>query len=41
MRSNIGVDSIIDKMRENRLRWLKHVFRKEEREEVQLKRKYI
>ena len=30
IRGSIGVASIVDKMRENRLRWLGHVLRREE-----------
>ena len=36
IRGSIGVASIVDKMRENRLRWLGHVLRREETEAVRL-----
>ena len=38
IRGSIGVASIVDKMRENRLRWLGHVLRREETEAVRLVR---
>ena len=36
IRGSIGVASIVDKMRENILRWLRHVLRREETEAVRL-----
>ena len=38
IRGSIGVASIVDKMRENRLRWFGHVLRREETEAVRLVR---
>ena len=38
IRGSIGVASIVDKLRENRLRWLGHVLRREETEAVKLVR---
>ena len=36
VRGSIGVASIVDKMRENRLRWLGHVMRREETSAVRV-----
>lgn len=34
VKGSIGMASIVDKMQENRLRWLGHVLRREKTEEV-------
>eukprot|EP00102_Acyrthosiphon_pisum_P026090 XP_016663300.1 PREDICTED: uncharacterized protein LOC107884852 [Acyrthosiphon pisum] len=39
IRDSIGVASIVDKMRENRLRWLGHVLRREKTEAISVAKK--
>jgi len=41
IRSSIGVISIVDKMRENRLKWFGHILRREKTETVRLVKKKV